>query len=752
DRMHMPLFVSGKIRLCLALGLAVAMVALAAGAQSSAPEMTPRLIVKLRDAGTLQTQAMTTARLDRVAADAASAGVAITYQRPMAIGAHVMALQRPLTLEAARALAARIAQNPDVEFVQPDVRRHKLRTTNDTFLSSQPYLGTVTGGINAFGAWDVTTGSPNVVVAVVDTGYRPHADLAGRVLPGYDFVSDSRIANDGDGRDADPTDPGDWINATDKTNSFFKDCDIEDSSWHGTSVTGVIAANSNNGQWLAGIDWAAKILPVRALGKCGGDDSDIMDGVVWAAGLSVPGVPANPNPAQIINLSVGGAGPCDAGYHAVFGAALAHGVTRAIVVAAGNESTDVSGSLPANCSEAIAVAATLNSGFIAGYSNFGAGVALSAPGGSSNDLQNDSIAILYNHGKTAPDVDAWAIGAGTSFSAPIVSAVASLVLGLAPNLTAAQLRSLLTATASPFPPGSDCDAARCGAGIVNARAAVTAAQSGGAVANYQGMWWAGPPEDGWGINFAHQGNIIFGTWFTYDTAGKGWWMTLITDNNPSPGVFTGTLFATTGPPFYTVPFVKPATATAVLGGATLNFTDVNNASFHYDVSLPTGMVSQTKAITRQPLGAAPFATCTAGGQSLAAATNYQDIWWAGTSANPGTEQGWGLNLAHQGDIIFASWFTYDSDRTPLWLVATAPKIAPGVYQGTFYRPSGPRFDAYSKAQYAPNPPLGTMTLTFADGNNATFAYSVTVGPFPGPVSQTKSITRQLFSATGTTCQ
>jgi len=534
----------------------------------------------------------------------------------------------------------------------------------------------------------------------------------------------------------------------------FKDCDIEDSTGHGTSVAGIIAANSNNGLWLAGIDWAAKILPVRVLGKCGGWDQDIMDGVAWAAGLSVPGVPANPYPAQVINLSVGGSGPCDAGYHAVFTQALdpAKGSARAIIVAAGNETSDVSGSVPANCGETIAVAATLNSGYIASYSNFGAGIALSAPGGSSLSLQDDSIAILYNHGKTVPDVDAWAIGAGTSFSAPIVSAVASLVLGLAPNLTAAQLRALLTSTASAFPAGSDCDTSRCGAGIVNARAAVAAAQVGGSPANYQGMWWAGPAEDGWGINFAQQGNVIFGTWYTYDTTGKGWWMTLITNGNPAPGVFTANLFTTTGPPFYTQPFVKTTPPPPPIGTATLNFTDVNNAAFHYDVNLPTGTVSQTKAITRQPLGSAPFATCTSGGQSLAAATNYQDIWWAGTSASPGTEQGWGINLAHQGDIIFASWFTYDFDGTPLWLVATANKIAAGIYQGDFYRPSGPRFDAYNKAQFSHNPSVGTMKLTFVDGNNARFDYSVMVAPLPGPVTQTKTITRELFSTTGTTCR
>ncbi|MEO8675627.1 MAG: hypothetical protein ABI569_08610, partial [Casimicrobiaceae bacterium] len=177
----------------------------------------------------------------------------------------------------------------------------------------------------------------------------------------------------------------------------------------------------------------------------------------------------------------------------------------------------------------------------------------------------------------------------------------------------------------------------------------------------------------------------------------------------------------------------------------------NNGSFHYDVNLPTGTVAQTKAITRQPLGSGAFATCGAGA-NLATATNYQDIWWAGTSAAPGTESGWGINFAHQADTIFVSWFTYDLDGTPLWLVATAPKTGAGVYDGDLYRPSGPRFDAYDKSQFKANPPVGTMKLTFADGNNAAFNYTVQVAGMGAPVTQTKPITRQLFSAAGTACR
>ncbi len=164
-----------------------------------------------------------------------------------------------------------------------------------------------------------------------------------------------------------------------------------------------------------------------------------------------PGAPANPYPAQIINLSLGGPGTCEPAYHNVFSNALAHGVTRAIIAAAGNEGVDVASAAPASCSELIAVAATTSSGFLASYSNFGTGIALSAPGGSATNVEADGIAILFNHGKTVPDTDAWAVGAGTSFSAPMVSAVASLMLSIAPGMGAAQLRSLLASSAASFP-------------------------------------------------------------------------------------------------------------------------------------------------------------------------------------------------------------------------------------------------------------------------------------------------------------
>ena len=150
--------------------------------------------------------------------------------------------------------------------------------------------------------------SPDIVIAVVDSGVDgSHPDLSGAVLPGYDFIRDTAMANDGNARDSDARDPGDW--------SSFGECGFfspsRSSSWHGTHVAGSIAAVTNNRSGVAGVAVGAKVLPVRVLGQCGGYTTDIADGILWAAGASVSGVPANPTPAKVLNLSLGGAGACD---------------------------------------------------------------------------------------------------------------------------------------------------------------------------------------------------------------------------------------------------------------------------------------------------------------------------------------------------------------------------------------------------------------------------------------------------------
>jgi hypothetical protein len=268
--------------------------------------------------------------------------------------------------------------------------------------------------------------------------------------------------------------------------------------------------------------------------------------------------------------------------------------------------------------------------------------------------------------------------------------------------------------------------------------------------NFQGLWWNSPAgsESGWGINFAHQADVIFGSWFTYDLNGRGWWLVMVAYQTGT-NTFAGDLFEARGPPFNSVPFLplgSPGGATTFpVGSGLLTFSDENNGTFAYTVN----GISQTKNITRQILGAAAPPVCIFNSVvSAAAATNYQDIWWAAPAQS---EDGWGINLTHQGSTIFGTWFTYDSDRAPMWLVVTALQTSSTIYAGDLYRTTGPPFNA------VPFPPIGspggptvtkvgTATFAFGNGQTGTFAYTV------NGVSQAKAITRQVFRPPGTVCQ
>ena len=711
---------------------ALAIVALVLGfASPAAAEDATRIIVRFKDDSTKS--ATGKSRIEKLAT---AAGARIAHLRAMALGADVVRVSGERA-DVDRAIAA-LSAHPDVDFVQVDHRR-RAQAINDQYAISQQYLGNAQGAISATAAWNVTQGSSSIIVAVVDTGVRPHAGMAGRLLAGYDMIADVETANDGDGRDADALDPGDYVLDSESTD----DCHAHDSSWHGTSVSGIIGANTNDGIWTAGIDWAARILPVRVLGKCGGWDSDIVDAIAWAAGLDVPGVSTNPTPAQVINLSLGGDGGCEPIYPIVVNAAYAHGITRAVVAAAGNDADDVSSHSPANCPGFITVASTTLAGSLAGYSNFGSGVTISAPGGTfATGFGIGSIVALSNTGRTTPGEDAITHTGGTSFAAPMVSGTISLMLAVAPTLSHDQVVNILKTTAKPFPATSDCFPGRCGAGIVNADGAVRAAATAATAPtpNYEGLWWRSPAgiEAGWGINLAHQGDVIFATWFTYDATGRAWWLSM-TANRTASNVFSGMLYETHGPPFSSVPFNPGSVTSKVVGSGTLTFSDNDNGTFSYTVN----GVAQVKAITREVFG--PMPRCTFAAQNdLTQASNFQDLWWA---APAGVENGWGVNFTQQGDTIYLTWFTYDADGAPLWLSATAGKTAPNVYSGTMYRYAGPAFNAvpFDPARIVATP-VGTATLAFQNGNAGSFSYIV------DGVSQSKAVTRQVFRAPGTVCQ
>jgi subtilisin family serine protease len=337
-------------------------------------------------------------------------------------------------------------------------------TPNDTLVGQQWALGSGLGGIRAAQAWDLTP-SGAVAVAVIDTGIRPHADLDGKYVSGYDMISNSFVAVDGDLRDADPVDPGDADIDLDCSSSLDAY-----SSWHGTHVAGIIAAAAQNGEGIAGVAPNARLQSIRALGRCGGTALDVADAIRWAAGVPIAGVPMNANPVKVMNLSLGGSGPCDVEEQSAVDAAVARGVV--VVVAAGNEGGAVSQFTPANCKGVIAVAASNLLGDLSSYSNFGPEVAISAPGGDFGDLPG--VLSTLNGGGTQAGVPSYAAYRGTSMAAPHVAGVVALMLARDPSLTPGQVLNRLQSSSRSFPVGTDCSGApgACGSGLLDAANAV----------------------------------------------------------------------------------------------------------------------------------------------------------------------------------------------------------------------------------------------------------------------------------------
>lgn len=457
---------------------------------------TDQLIIQLRDEPRSEKrQAMSAAKVSNLSK---SAGMSLQAIRPAGTAAHVMKLPKSLPVTEVEKIASQLAKDSNIAFAVPDVRKFPRRTPVDTYYADQWYLYEATGGINASLAWDFTLGSASITVAVIDTGVvLTNSELTGRLLPGYDFISADPAGNcsvsscpyatagDGDGRDADPSDPGNFIPSNQQGVAPFENCppnpgnpSIYDSGWHGTHIAGIIGANSNNGSGSTGVDWNTKILPVRALGKCGGYTSDIVDGMRWAAGLTVSGVPVNTNPAHVLNLSLGSVGACSNFEQQAIFEILNNTSVKAIVTSAGNSALDASLSAPGNCSGVINVGATNRSGGRASYSDFGSAVTISAPGGVLTGLPGDTgadgILSLFNSGSTTPVADSYAFFAGTSSSTPQVSGAISMMLAVNPNLNANDIRNVLVSTARAFPL-STCNTSICGAGILDLSAAVRSA-------------------------------------------------------------------------------------------------------------------------------------------------------------------------------------------------------------------------------------------------------------------------------------
>ena len=485
-----------------------------------------RVIVKYKADGALMRELTLSARdPDRVVVQRAARlsqrlGIALRDGHMIAPRTQVLHARDLTSAE----LVARLQADPDVEYAEVDERVYATAVPNDPrYAGNQPasvtptvgqwYLrprtGTFVSAIDAETAWDQTKGSPAIVVAVLDTGVRgDHPDLVGKLLPGYDFVSEDSsgnftTANDGNGRDADASDPGDWVTQAEVDGVFAGEgCVADNSSWHGTQTSALIGAATNNGVGMASVGWNVRLLPVRVLGKCGGFQSDVVAGMYWAAGINIPSAfgtgPTNPFPARVLNMSLGSATTtCAQSYQDAMNAIANAGAS--VVVSAGNDAGLAVGQ-PANCSNAIGVGGLRHSGTKVGFSDVGPQIAISAPGGNCVNLSGSClypILTATNTGATTPATSTYSDSlnpsVGTSFSAPMVSGTVALMLSVNPVLTPAQVRSTLQATARTFPTTGGtagipvchapngveqdecyCTTTTCGAGMLDVRAAVAA--------------------------------------------------------------------------------------------------------------------------------------------------------------------------------------------------------------------------------------------------------------------------------------
>ena len=435
----------------------------------------------------------------------------LTLNKGRALGMHMQVLHAKGM--SSQALAARLSAQPEVEWAVVDGRKTAMATANDPLLSDNqtsttPTVGqwylrapdsSIVSAINAVGAWGISAGSASVTVAVLDTGVRfdhpdfKNADGSSKLHPGYDFVSSITASNDGNGRDADASDPGDPCTTGRSTTP---------SSWHGTKTAGIVGAATNNGVGMAGVGYNTMVLPLRVLGKCGGSDSDIIAAMYYAADRPNGDAIANPHPAQVVSMSLGSTGACSVAYQTVIDDLTAHGVS--VVVSAGN-SNGLAVATPANCSGAIAVAALRHVGTKVGFSSLGPEVIISAPGGNCINITAGSpclypILTTSNDGVSAPGsniyTDSFNPSLGTSFSAPQVAGTIGLMLAVNPTLTPAQVIAALKHSARPFPTSGGsatasactapsaagavqdecyCTTSTCGAGMLDAAAAVARA-------------------------------------------------------------------------------------------------------------------------------------------------------------------------------------------------------------------------------------------------------------------------------------
>lgn len=415
-------------------------------------EQFTRYIVRWRDGSPTRTgRGAIDLELSRVSAELQREVMSV---RELATGAELIEVGgKPASGEAALKIMQAFARNLDVEYIEPDaIMTIAQFNPNDPSYPSQWHYFEATAGMRLPNAWTIGTGS-GVTVAVLDTGRAPHPDLDSNTVAGYDFVSNATNARDGNGRDNNPNDQGDWTTGQ---------CGpASNSSWHGTHVAGTVGAVTNNGVGVAGVAFGARIQHVRVLAACGGSLSDIADGIVWAAGGSVSGIPANPTPSRVINMSLGGGGACGSTYQAAINTAVSRGAV--VVVAAGNSNVNASNARPANCANVVTVAASDRNGNRASFSNFGAVIDVTAPG--------TAVLSTLNSGTTTQLTPNYASYQGTSMATPHVAGLAAMMLSRNGSLTPAQIETALKNNTRPLP--GTCSGG-CGAGLVDATATMQA--------------------------------------------------------------------------------------------------------------------------------------------------------------------------------------------------------------------------------------------------------------------------------------
>ncbi|MFJ3503732.1 MULTISPECIES: S8 family peptidase [unclassified Streptomyces] len=406
-------------------------------------------------------------------AKAGKTGEPVSFERRLGTGAALVELPEADEVRDAQKVAAAFLADPDVAYVVPD-RRVYATAVDPAEYEAQWDLYETTAGMNVPAAWKQATGK-GVTVAVIDTGITEHTELGSKLLPGYDFISDTWTANDGGGRDNDPSDAGDWLKkgecGKDKYGNPVPSGD-RNSSWHGTHVAGTIAAAAN-GSGVVGVAHEANILPVRVLGRCGGTTSDIIDAITWASGGTVTGVPANKNPAAVVNMSLGGKFTCDQAYNAALKGARDRGTT--VVVSAGNDNTDAAAYSPAGCANVITVAASDREGNRAAYSNYGKVVDVTAPGGETSVRATDGIRSTLNKGTKSPGDETYTYYQGTSMAAPHVAGLAALLKQKDSSLTPARIEQTIKSNTVALP--GTCSGG-CGAGLSDAGKTLSAVTGG----------------------------------------------------------------------------------------------------------------------------------------------------------------------------------------------------------------------------------------------------------------------------------